>query len=75
MVYSVNPRNVRTSVRGITDSSGSRFPPAGVGTGNLPSYSTFSIGSPARFQATKPPATSAAPARKVAFERTACWHK
>src|SRR5512132_1968879 len=35
-------------------------------------HSTFSIGSPARRQATKPPATSAAPLRSVAFDLTAC---
>ena len=34
-------------------------------------HSTFSIGRPARRQATKPPATSAAPLRSVAFDRTA----
>ncbi len=38
-------------------------------------YSAFSVGSPARRQATKPPATSAAPLRSVAFERTACWQR
>jgi hypothetical protein len=36
---------------------------------------TFSMGSPAWRQATKPPATSAAPFRSVAFDRTACWHR
>ena len=36
---------------------------------------TCSTGRPARRQATKPPATSAAPLRSVAFERTACWQR
>lgn len=43
--------------------------------GHVVAHLTFSIGSPARCQATNPPATSAAPLRRVAFDRTACWQR
>jgi hypothetical protein len=36
---------------------------------------TSSTGRPASFQAAKPPATSAAPRRKVALERMARWQR
>ena len=40
-----------------------------------PANSTSSTGRPAFFHAAKPPAISAAPWRKVAFERMACWQR
>jgi hypothetical protein len=43
--------------------------------GSAPRQPTSSIGNPARRRATNPPATSAAPLRSVAFDRTACWQR